>query len=132
MEGYKYISRKILQEEWFEKNMPLDFLEKLNEIIFDIESITYISNTNELYIYFKEHIKMERFIEENLDNTDIFDKFFEIFGILQRGLGWMEDMAMIAMVVGGVVALMKHLGGIDFILENLTSRINLKKEQNLE
>ena len=42
--------------------------------------------------------------------------FFEIFGILQRGLGWMEDMAMIAMVVGGVVALMKHLGGIDFIL----------------
>ena len=83
MEGYKYISRKILQEEWFEKNMPLDFLEKLNEIIFDIESITYISNTNELYIYFKEHIKMERFIEENLDNTDIFDKFFEIFGIIK-------------------------------------------------
>ena len=53
--------------------------------------------------------------------------FFEIFGILQRGLGWMEDMAMIAMVVGGVVALMKHLGGIDFILENLTSRIKSKK-----
>ena len=26
---------------------------------------------------------MERFIEENLDNTDIFDKFFEIFGIIK-------------------------------------------------
>lgn len=83
MEGYKYISRKILQGEWFEKNLPLEFLEKMNEIIFDIESITEVSNTNELYIYFKEHIKMERFIEENLDNVDIFDKFFEIFGIIK-------------------------------------------------
>lgn len=83
MEGYKYISRKILQGEWFEKNLPLEFLEKLNEIIFNIESITEVSNTNELYIYFKEHIKMERFIEENLDNVDIFDKFFEIFEIIK-------------------------------------------------
>lgn len=83
MEGYKYISRKILQEEWFERKLPLELLEKLNEIIFDLESVVEISNTDELYRYFKEHIKMERFIEENLDNIDIFDKFFEIFGIIK-------------------------------------------------
>lgn len=83
MEGYKYISKKILQDEWFEKNLPLELLEKLSEIIFDLESITTISNTDELYIFFKEHIKMERFIENNLDNKDIFDKFFEIFGIIK-------------------------------------------------
>lgn len=53
--------------------------------------------------------------------------FFEIFGIIQRGLGWMEDMSMIAITVGGVVALMQHLGGIDYILENLTSKIKSKK-----
>ena len=53
--------------------------------------------------------------------------FMEIFGILQRGFGWMEDMSIIAMVVGGVVALMHYHGGIDFILENLTARIKSKK-----
>ena len=53
--------------------------------------------------------------------------FMEIFGILQRGFGWMEDMSIIAMVVGGVVALMHYHGGIDFILENLTARIKSRK-----
>ena len=53
--------------------------------------------------------------------------FMEVFGILQRGFGWMEDMSIIAMVVGGVVALMHYHGGIDFILENLTARIKSKK-----
>ncbi len=58
-------------------------------------------------------------------------KFIEIFGILQRGFGWMEDMSIIAMVVGGVVALMHYHGGIDYILENLTSRIKSKKGAEL-
>ncbi|WP_291255211.1 PD-(D/E)XK nuclease family protein [Fusobacterium sp.] len=83
IEGYKYISRKILQDSWFEKNFSIDLIEKLNRVIFDLESITDISNTNELYSYIKEQIKLERFIEENLDNEDIFDKFFEIFGIIK-------------------------------------------------
>ena len=83
IEGYKYISKKILQEEWVEKNLPLDFLDKVNEILYDLDSINSISNTNELYIFFKEHIKIERFIEDNLDNVDILDKFFEIFGIIK-------------------------------------------------
>lgn len=84
IEGYKYISKKILQEEWFEKNLPLDFLDKVNEILYDLDSINSIYNTNELYIFFKEHIKIERFIEDNLDNVDILDKFFEIFGIIKN------------------------------------------------
>lgn len=53
--------------------------------------------------------------------------FVEIFGILQRGLGWMEDMSIIAIVVGGVVALMNHFGGITYLLENLTARIKSKR-----
>lgn len=83
IEGYKYISKKILQEDWFEKNIPLALLEKLNGIIFDLETIVSISNADELYRYFKEHIVMERFLEENFDNKDIYDKFFEIFGIIK-------------------------------------------------
>lgn len=51
----------------------------------------------------------------------------EIFGIIQRGFGWMEDISIIALVVGGVVALMSHFGGIDFILENLMTRIKSRK-----
>lgn len=53
--------------------------------------------------------------------------FFKIFEILQQGFGWLEDMAMIAMVVGGVVSLMHYLGGIDYILETLTTSIRNKK-----
>lgn len=53
--------------------------------------------------------------------------FLEIFEILQRGFGWMQNISMIALVVGGVVALMHHLGGVDYILENLTARIKSKK-----
>lgn len=83
IEGYKYISRKILKDEWIEKNIEADFIEKLNEIIFDIESIGNILGADDLYIYFKEHIKLEYFVEDNLDNVDIFDEFFEIFGIIK-------------------------------------------------
>lgn len=53
--------------------------------------------------------------------------FFEIFGIFQRGMGWMEDMAIIAVIVGGVVALMHYFGGIDYILYKLTSNIKSEK-----
>lgn len=53
--------------------------------------------------------------------------FVETFGILQRGMGWMEDISMIAILVGGVVAIMHHFGGIDWLLESLTSKIKSKK-----
>lgn len=51
----------------------------------------------------------------------------ETFGVLQRGMGWMEDISIIAILVGGVVATMHHFGGINWLLENLTSRIKTKR-----
>lgn len=51
----------------------------------------------------------------------------ELFEYLQRGMGWMQDLAMIAIVVGGVVGLMNYYGGIDYLLEKVQSRIKSKK-----
>lgn len=53
--------------------------------------------------------------------------FIEVFSIVQRGMGWMRNMAIIALVVGGIVAIMEYLGGIDYLLENLTEKIKTKK-----
>lgn len=40
--------------------------------------------------------------------------------VIHDGMIGMEDMAIITIFVGGMVALMEHLGGIDFLLEKLT------------
>ena len=53
--------------------------------------------------------------------------FVELLGVLQRGMGWMEDLAIIAIVVGGLVGLMKHYGGIDYLLEKVTANVGGKK-----
>ncbi|KGM97843.1 sodium:proton antiporter [Clostridium novyi A str. 4552] len=42
--------------------------------------------------------------------------------IIHDGMKGMEDMAIIAILVGGLVSLMSSLGGIDYLLEKLTSR----------
>ena len=42
--------------------------------------------------------------------------------VIHEGMTWMEDMAMIALLVGGLVALMNHLGGIDWLLDKLTRK----------
>ncbi|QVK18383.1 Na+/H+ antiporter NhaC family protein [Mycoplasmatota bacterium] len=55
----------------------------------------------------------------------------ELFGVLQRGMGWMEDLAIIAIIVGGLVGLMTYYGGIDFLLEKVTSRVKTKKGAQL-
>ncbi len=57
-------------------------------------------------------------------------KSFGIFGFIQAiatGISGMEDLAMIAIVVGGTVELIKFNGGIQFILEFIRSRIKTKK-----
>lgn len=54
-------------------------------------------------------------------------EMIEVFAVIQRGMGWMQNMAIIALVVGGVVAFMQYLGGIDYLLESLHSRIRSKK-----
>lgn len=44
----------------------------------------------------------------------------ESLTVIHTGMKWMEDMALIAVLVGGLVALMKALGGIDWLLNALT------------
>ncbi|HLS54397.1 MAG TPA: Na+/H+ antiporter NhaC family protein [Tissierellaceae bacterium] len=55
---------------------------------------------------------------------------FDIFGLLQaiqEGMEGMMDLAMIAIVVGGLVELIKDAGGIDWLLNTINSRIKTKK-----
>jgi len=53
--------------------------------------------------------------------------FVELLGFLQRGMGWMQDLAIISIVVGGIVGLMNYYGGIDYLLSTVTSKIKSKK-----
>ncbi|OON86845.1 sodium:proton antiporter [Oribacterium sp. C9] len=41
------------------------------------------------------------------------------FNIIHEGMTWMEDMSVIAVFVGGVIALMKYYGGIDWLLSTI-------------
>lgn len=55
---------------------------------------------------------------------------FTFTGYLQsigNGLISMEDLAIVALLIGGVVGLIKHNGGIDYLLHFVTSRIKSKK-----
>ena len=54
-------------------------------------------------------------------------KFVESFGIVHEGMTWMEDMAVIAIFVGGIIALMKYHGGIDWLIEKIGSRAKTRK-----
>lgn len=47
-------------------------------------------------------------------------------GTIHGGMMEMQDMATIALFVGGLAALMDWLGGIDWLLHNLTNRTNTK------
>ncbi|MCY6483404.1 Na+/H+ antiporter NhaC family protein [Clostridium aestuarii] len=57
--------------------------------------------------------------------------FVELLGFIQRGFGWMEDLCLIAIVIGGIVELMKYYGGIGFLLEKVTSNVKTKKGAEL-
>jgi Na+/H+ antiporter NhaC len=60
----------------------------------------------------------------------ISSKSFDFYGFLSaasQGMMGMEDLALIAMVVGGIVELIKFNGGIDFLLYFITSKIKSKK-----
>lgn len=47
--------------------------------------------------------------------------------VVHEGMTWMEDMALIAVLVGGLVALMKYLGGIDWLLHILTRKTKSRR-----
>ena len=46
---------------------------------------------------------------------------------IQKGMGWMQDMVAIALMIGGIVALMKAYGGIQWLVSQITTRISSKK-----
>ena len=51
----------------------------------------------------------------------------EFMKTVHDGMMSMQDMALIAVLVGGLVALMKHLGGIDWLLYNLTKGVKTRR-----
>lgn len=51
----------------------------------------------------------------------------ESLTIIHEGMLGMQDIAMISLFVGGLVALMKHLGGIDWLLYHLTKKTKTKR-----
>jgi Na+/H+ antiporter NhaC len=57
--------------------------------------------------------------------------FVECFSILHTGMKSMEDMAMLAILTGGVIAMMKELGGIQWLLTNLTRHTKTRKGAEL-
>lgn len=57
--------------------------------------------------------------------------FVESFGVVHTGMTWMQDMAVIAVFVGGLVELMKYLGGIDWLLSKLAKGTKTKKGAEL-
>ena len=46
---------------------------------------------------------------------------------VSNGMAGMLELSVLVLIVGGVVELMKHNGGIDFLLSFITSKINSKK-----
>ncbi len=60
----------------------------------------------------------------------IFRGSFDILGLfakIQEGMGWMEDLAIIAIIIGGIVGLMNRYGGIQWLLENITRRVKTRR-----
>lgn len=60
----------------------------------------------------------------------IFSKSFNLLGLIgaiSEGMAGMYELSLLVLVVGGVVALIKFNGGIDYILYFITSKIKSKK-----
>lgn len=53
--------------------------------------------------------------------------FYEFLGLAGEGIMGMEDLAMIAILIGGIVAIIQHNGGIDYLLYTITSKIKSRK-----
>lgn len=50
---------------------------------------------------------------------------------IQKGLGWMQDLAMVALVIGGLVALMQAYGGMNWLMFQFTRHIKSVKGAEL-
>lgn len=53
--------------------------------------------------------------------------FVELLGFIQRGFGWMQDLCLIAIIIGGIIGLMNYYGGVNYLLDKITSKIKSKK-----
>ena len=65
----------------------------------------------------------------------IFTGSFDFLGFIEAisgGINGMQELSILVLIVGGVVGLIKFNGGIDFILNFITSKIKSKKAQSLE
>lgn len=51
-----------------------------------------------------------------------------MFESIQQGIGWMQNLAVIALVVGGLVGLMRAYGGIAWLLARLTRSISSRRQ----
>lgn len=52
---------------------------------------------------------------------------FGLFASIQTGMGWMQNLALIAITIGGIVALMTAYGGIAWLIKLLTRRVKSKR-----
>ncbi|OZT77569.1 Na+/H+ antiporter NhaC family protein [Salinicoccus roseus] len=59
-----------------------------------------------------------------LDGSYTFTSFVAAAG---EGIGNMQNIAIIAILIGGLIALIQHYGGIDYLLHFITSRIRSRK-----
>lgn len=50
-----------------------------------------------------------------------------LFDSISAGIGGMSELIIISLIIGGIVELIKENGGIDFILETVSSKIKSKK-----
>lgn len=55
----------------------------------------------------------------------------EMFESIQTGMGWMQDLAMIAITIGGIVGLMTAYGGIHWLIGALTKKVKTKRGAEL-
>lgn len=81
---YQYISLDILHsnEVQYLIGEDIGFIKKLEKIFKDFSGILKLKSVDELYNYFKNEISLEKFIQK--EYGDVFEKFFEIFGIMKE------------------------------------------------
>ena len=53
--------------------------------------------------------------------------FLTMLQSIQKGMGWMQELAMIAITIGGIVALMHRYGGMTWLINTLTKRVKSRR-----
>lgn len=54
--------------------------------------------------------------------------FTSMLASVQQGMGWMQNLAAISLMIGGLVGLMRAYGGISWLLQALTKRISTARQ----